>query len=77
MLHFVVESAESGDKKNQSNEKSGVLPSEVLAHIAEDFKCSIEKPSGHNAGFNEDLYSFFLGLIKTHLSLEMRPESTE
>ena len=51
----------------------GTVPAfsaDTLSRIAEDLKRAAERPGGYGAGYGEGLYSFFLEVLKTHMSLK-------
>ncbi len=45
------------------------ISKDTLARVAEDFKRAAENPSGKGAGYCDNLYDFFLEVMKTHLSI--------
>ncbi len=46
------------------------FPADTLSRIAEDLKRAAERPGGYGAGYGEGLYSFFLEVLRTHMSLK-------
>jgi len=56
--------------KGNADAPVATISAEDLAEVAEDFRRAVRNPGGHGAGTGENLYNFFLEVLKTHLSIK-------